>query len=52
MGRVTHDPLCENDAGTCCPWMGDCDCACTCTCERIRQIRDDERQRTHKETDS
>ncbi len=40
---MSHDPFCENHAGTCCPWMGDCDCACTCA--RIREIRDDERRR-------
>jgi len=50
---MSHDPLCENSRGSCCPWMGECDCQCTCA--RIREIRDDERRRivarrnTHRE---
>ena len=42
--KKTHDPLCPNFKGSCCPWMGDCDCQCRC--ELITQVRADERQRT------
>lgn len=39
---MTHDRLCSNTTGTCCPWMGDCDCQCTCSL--IARIREDERR--------
>lgn len=37
---MTHDPLCPNAEGDCCPWMGECDCQCLC--EWIAKIRTDE----------
>ena len=40
---MTHDPLCQNAKGTCCPWMGDC--SCQCMCDFIDEIRADERNK-------
>lgn len=37
---MTHDPLCLNAEGTCCPWMGECNCQCTC--DWIAEVREDE----------
>lgn len=39
---MSHDPLCPNTAGTCCPWMHECECQCQC--DRINEIREDERR--------
>lgn len=38
---MTHDPLCPNSKGSCCPWMGEC--ACQCRCDLILKVRADER---------
>lgn len=40
---MTHDPLCVNHNGSCCPWMGDC--TCQCTCDTIAIIRADQHTR-------
>ena len=40
---MTHDPLCVNSKGSCCPWMGEC--TCQCRCDEIEKIREDERTR-------
>jgi hypothetical protein len=39
---MTHDPLCPNASGSCCPWIGEC--ACQCECEFAAKVRADERQ--------
>lgn len=46
---MTHDPLCPNVEGTCCPWMGECNCQCLC--DWIEEIRVDERQTTMTKND-
>jgi hypothetical protein len=38
-----HDLLCPVHAGSCCPWMGDCDCQCAC--DFLHKVRTNERNR-------
>ena len=35
----THFPECPNDAGSCCPWRGDCTCQCICDVLRACEAR-------------
>ena len=39
----THFPECPNDAGSCCPWMGDCACQCICDVLRACEKRMEQR---------
>lgn len=44
-GERRHDPLCLVDAGSCCPWMGECECQCDC--EWIECVREDEQDKQY-----